>query len=178
LINTRILLNNQKVRNFVFIWYSFLKEIEIAILNVSLPPFRKLYFKVRMKKFKISSNIDYGFYFRYPNKINIGRNVEINRNCSFYPSFLLRQGEIHIGDNVIIAPGVNLYCAGQSRRSVSRENVADDIWILADSYIGANSIIRYGVTIGVGATVAVGSVVVKDVPPGETHGGNPAKKID
>jgi len=178
LIHTEILFNNSKIRNFVFYWYSFLKEIEVAIINVLLPPFRKIYFKMRIKNFNMSSNIDYGFYFRYPSKIHIGKNVEINRNCSFYPSFLLKQGEIHIGDNVIIAPSVNLYCAGQSRNSISRENVADDIRISDDSYIGANSIIRYGVTIGVGATVAAGSVVVKDVPPGETHGGNPAKKID
>ena len=83
-----------------------------------------------------------------------------------------------MGDNVIIAPSVTLYCAGQSRNSISRENVVDDIRISNDSYSGANSIIRYGVTICVGATVAAGSIVVKDVPPGETYGGNPAKKID
>jgi acetyltransferase-like isoleucine patch superfamily enzyme len=178
LIPTKILSNNKKIKNFVFSWYSYLKEFEIAIMNITLPPFRKAYFKMRMRNFNMSSNIDYGFYFRYPNKISIGKNVEINRNCSFYPSFLLKKGEIHIGDNVIIAPSVSLYCAGHSRLSISRENVADDIWISDDSYIGANSIIRYGVTIGAGATIAAGSVVVNDVPPGEAHGGNPARKIE
>jgi maltose O-acetyltransferase len=177
MIHSKILFKNKKFKNLIFSWYSYLKEFEIVIINILIPPFRKIYFKVRMKNFHMSSNIDYGFYFRYPNKINIGKNAEINRNCSFYPSFLLKSGEIHIGDNVIIAPGVDLYCAGHTRQSISRENVAEDIRISDDAYIGANSIIRYGVTIGVGATIAAGSVVVNDVPSGETHGGNPARKI-
>jgi acetyltransferase-like isoleucine patch superfamily enzyme len=178
MITKKILLDNKKVKNFIFSWYSFFKGFEIAIVNSMFPPFRKIYFKLRMKNYDMTSNIDYGFYFRYPSKIHVGKNVEINRNCNFYPSFLLKQGEIHIGDNVIIAPSVSLYCAGHSRQLFSRENVAEDIRISDNSYIGANSIIRYGVTIGEGATVAAGSVVVKNVPPGETHGGNPARKID
>jgi maltose O-acetyltransferase len=173
-----ILTKRPLLREFLFTWYSFGKSLEITLINIALPPFRKIYFMIRMNKFHISSHIDYGFYFRYPNKIYIGKNVEINRNCAFYPSFLLEGGSIYIGNNVFIAPDVKIYCAGQSRNPITRENVASNIYIEDNTYIGAGSLIRYGVKIGVGATIAAGSVVVKDIPAGETHGGNPAKKIN
>lgn len=177
MITTQIFTRIRSLRNFLFAWYSFGKSLEIALINIAIPPIRKIYFMIRMKKFHFSSYIDYGFYFRYPNKIHIGKNVEINRNCAFYPSFFLEGGDIYIGDNVFVAPEVKLYCAGQSRNAVTRENVGSSIYIEDNTYIGANSIIRYGVKIGSGATIAAGSVVVKDIPAGETHGGNPAKKI-
>ncbi len=178
MIIAQIIARSSLLRNFLFAWYSFIKSIEIALINIAIPPVRKIYFMIRMSRFHISSYIDYGFYFRYPNKIHIGKNVEINRNCEFYPSFLLEDGKIYIGDNVFFAPGVKLYCAGQSRNPVTRENVGSNIYIGDNTYIGANSIIRYGVKIGFGATIAAGSVVVRDIPAGETHGGNPAKKLD
>lgn len=173
----KMYINNSWIRNTVFAWYSFVKNFEIMLTNITFPFFRKIYFFLRMKKFSLSSNIDYGFYFRYPQKIHIGKNVDINRNCSFYPSYILNQGAIYIGDKVIIAPEVKIYCAGQSRLAGLRQDVAGDVKIEEGAYIGANTIIRYGVTIGAWATVAAGSVVVKNVPKGKTYGGNPAKEI-
>ena len=163
-------INYPWIRNTIFAWYSFIKNLEIMLINIAFPPLRKIYFSLRMKRFYLNSNIDYGFYFRYPRKIYIGKNVNINRNCSLYPSYLLDQGHIYIADKVIIAPEVKIYCAGQSRTAGLREDVSGDVKIEEGAYIGANTIIRYGVTIGVGATVAAGSVVVKNVPSGKTYG--------
>lgn len=173
----KMYLNNRWIRNTVFAWYSFIKNFEIMLINMTFPFFRKFYFLLRLKKFSFNSNIDYGFYYRYPRKIHIGKNVDINRNCSFYPSYMLDQGAIYIGDRVIIAPEVKIYCAGQSRLTGIREDVAGDVKIEEGVYIGANTIIRYGVTIGAWATVAAGSVVVKNIPTGKVYGGNPAKEI-
>ncbi len=47
----------------------------------------------------------------------------------------------------------------------------------AGASIGANATIVCGVTIGEGATVGAGAVVTKDVPPGESVVGNPARPI-
>ena len=49
--------------------------------------------------------------------------------------------------------------------------IQDDVWI------GMNSTILKGVTIGKGAVIEPGSVVLKDVLPGQTVFGNPAKII-
>jgi UDP-2-acetamido-3-amino-2,3-dideoxy-glucuronate N-acetyltransferase len=44
--------------------------------------------------------------------------------------------------------------------------------------IGSGSTILGGVVIGENAMIGAGSVVTRDVPPGETFAGNPAKRID
>jgi acetyltransferase-like isoleucine patch superfamily enzyme len=44
--------------------------------------------------------------------------------------------------------------------------------------IGANVTILCGLKIGDNAVVGAGSVITKDIPPGETWAGNPARKIE
>lgn len=67
-----------------------------------------------------------------------------------------------IGDFVTFAPGVR--CNG----SVTIGDFA---------YIGSGAVIRQGLTIGEGAVVGMGAVVTKDVPPGATVVGNPARPL-
>ncbi|WP_440108039.1 acetyltransferase [Acidovorax sp. BL-A-41-H1] len=73
-----------------------------------------------------------------------------------------------IGDFVTFAPGV--HCNGR----VHIEDYA---------YIGTNAVIRQGTSdkplrIGKGAVVGMGAVVTKDVPPGATVIGNPARIME
>lgn len=44
-------------------------------------------------------------------------------------------------------------------------------------FVGAGAIILPGVTIGEDATIGAGAVVLRDVPPGKTFVGNPAKNL-
>ena len=72
-----------------------------------------------------------------------------------------------IGDFVTFAPAVK--CNGNVR-------IEDDV------YVGTGAIIRPGragksLTIGRGAVIGMGAVVTKDVAPGETVVGNPARPV-
>jgi acetyltransferase-like isoleucine patch superfamily enzyme len=72
-----------------------------------------------------------------------------------------------IGDYVTFAPGVK--CNGNVR-------------IEDHAYIGTGAILRQGspekpLTIGKGAVVGMGAVVTKDVAPGVTVVGNPARPL-
>ena len=67
-----------------------------------------------------------------------------------------------IGDFVTLGPGAKV------NGNVTVEDFA---------YIGAGAVIRQGLTIGKGAIVGMGAVVTKDVPPGQTVIGNPARPM-
>jgi acetyltransferase-like isoleucine patch superfamily enzyme len=50
--------------------------------------------------------------------------------------------------------------------------IEDDVWI------GYNATVLKGVRVGAGAVISPGAMVIKDVAPGDTVAGNPAKSIN
>jgi maltose O-acetyltransferase len=110
---------------------------------------------------------DYGF------NIRVGRNLFVNYGCVF-----LDCAPIDIGDDVQIAPAVQLYTATHPldpdvRRSgleAARPiRIGDNVWI------GGGAIVLPGVTIGDDVVIGAGSVVTRNVPAGATAVGNPAR---
>ena len=85
-------------------------------------------------------------------------------------------GGWHIGDSVFIGPGA-IFCNVKRPSASSRQPYAAG-FVDNRASIGAGAIILPGVTIGSGAMVGAGSVVTRDVPPGATVAGNPARRID
>lgn len=165
-----------RYQSMLFGIYSYFKELETFILNLVPIFLRVMILRLIFKELGKRTQIDHGFYYRYGKKISIGDSVEINRNCSFYPSYHSKAGRIIIGNNVKIAPNVSFFCAGHSL-SLDRGHKASDITIGNNVYIGANSVIRYGVVIGDNATIAIGSVVIDNVLPNQLVGGNPASPL-
>lgn len=165
---------NSKIRRFLFGQYSYLDFLFQILLNFMPPSIRKFIFKLTLGFLGKNSYIDYQTYIRYPWKVIIGDNVEINRKCSIIPSYFLADARIIIEDGVIIGPQVTLIGAGQDPDNPTK-NVGGSIHIEKNVYIGANSTIRYGVVIGKGSVVAAGSVVVKNVAPYSVVSGVPAK---
>lgn len=115
------------------------------------------------------------FFCDYGSNIHVGNNFYSNHN------FIVLDGaEVHIGDNVFIAPSVGLHTAGHpidvERRVQGLEyampiNIGDDVWI------GAGVNVIAGVTIGKNSVIAAGSVVIRDVPEGVVAAGNPCRVI-
>ena len=112
---------------------------------------------------------DYGF------NIRTGRNLFVNYDCVF-----LDVAPIEIGDDVQIAPAVQLYTATHPLDPAMRRSgleggrpirIGDNVWI------GGGAIVLPGVTIGDDAVIGAGSVVTRDVPDAVFAAGNPCRVI-
>ena len=88
-------------------------------------------------------------------------NIRVGR-CFHANLYSYVEHDCVIGDYVTFAPGA------KSNGNVTIGDFA---------YIGSGAVIRQGLTIGAGAVVGMGAVVTKDVPPGVTVVGNPAKPL-
>ena len=91
-------------------------------------------------------------------------------------------GEVRIGPHVTMGPmcffttGIHPVPGdGQNFRDMEAGHAP--IVVEEDAFIGARVTVLPGVTIGRGAAVGAGSVVAKDVAPGATVVGNPAREI-
>lgn len=129
-------------------------------------------------------SIDIDFRCEYGKNIHIGNKVIINMNCTF-----LDNGNINIGDNVMIAPDVKIYTATHSVflsermpvRSNSQASICDTIarpvTIESGAWIGGGTVILPGVIIGRNSVVGAGSVVTKSILPNSLAVGNPCRVI-
>ena len=116
-----------------------------------------------------------------PFRCDYGTNIFIGQN--FYANFgvvMLDCAPIHIGENVMLAPNVQLYAAYHpldAATRISGPELAASITIGDNVWIGGGAIILPGVTIGDNAVIGAGSVVTKDIPANVVAVGNPCRVI-
>jgi maltose O-acetyltransferase len=113
------------------------------------------------------------FFCDFGYNIRIGDGVFLNFNC-----VILDVVDVSIGDRTQIGPAVQIYTADHPRDAETRANGLEfgrQVRIGRDVWIGGGAIILPGVTVGDGAVIGAGSVVTRDVGPGITVAGNPAR---
>ena len=111
-----------------------------------------------------------------PFRVNVGKDVFINYNCT-----ILDGAKVFIGDNVRIAPNVGIYTDAHPVHPVPRRDIVScnskPITIQNNVWIGGHSTILPGVTIGENSVIGGGSVVTKDIPSNVVAVGNPCKVL-
>jgi acetyltransferase-like isoleucine patch superfamily enzyme len=146
------------------------------------------------QKIAIRKNVEYfqdlrvgvGTTIRAPDKISIGRNVEIGAYTTIACNGMIGNGVL-ISSNVGIvgrcdhdykAIGVHIvdspWIYGEKARPRDKK---DSITIKDNVWIGHGAILLSDIIIGMGSIIAAGAVVTKDVAPYTIVAGNPAKKI-
>ncbi len=83
---------------------------------------------------------------------------------------------LRVGNDVFIGPNVT-FTNDKQPRSRNPDFTPLRTWVDAGASIGGGATILPGLRIGAGATVGAGAVVTKDVIPGSTVVGNPARAI-
>lgn len=115
------------------------------------------------------------FFCDYGANIHVGENFYANFNCT-----ILDVCEVHIGDNVLLAPGVQIYTAAHPVAVAPRIKGVEfgkPVRIGHNVWIGGSTVICPGVTIGDNSVIGAGSVVTKDVPANVVAAGNPCKVL-
>jgi len=115
------------------------------------------------------------FYCDYGYNIKVGNNVFINFNCC-----ILDVVEVRMGNNILIAPYVQIYTATHPTDAKLRNTMleyAKPVTIGNDVWIGGGAIVCPGVSIGNGVIIGAGSLVNKNVPDNTMVAGNPAREV-
>jgi maltose O-acetyltransferase len=113
------------------------------------------------------------FHCDYGYNIRLGADVFLNFNC-----VILDVVSVTIGAGTQIGPAVQIYTADHPRDPEHRRaglEFGRPVVIGRNVWIGGGAIILPGVTIGDDVIIGAGSVVTRDVPPGATVVGNPAR---
>jgi acetyltransferase-like isoleucine patch superfamily enzyme len=115
--------------------------------------------------------------------VEIQRGAMIGAACKIQSHTFICDG-IEIGDRVFVGHSVTFVNDKEPRATAAGGGLqTEEDWQLQrtvvedDASIGSGATILGGVRIGAGALVGAGAVVTRDVAPGETVVGNPARPL-
>lgn len=110
----------------------------------------------------------------------LGINISIGRGTIVFPRCSLSSDTV-IGEHVLVNGGTAIghdCVIGSYTSLLGGISVNGDVTVGESVLVGAGAIIYPGRKIGSGATIGMGSVVFRDVAPGQTVYGNPAKPLE
>lgn len=120
-------------------------------------------------------HIEPAFRCDYGQNIHVGNNFYTNFDC-----VILDVAEVRFGDNCLLAPQVGIYTATHPLSPHERNSgleLAKQITIGDNCWIGGHATINPGVQLGNNVVVASGAVVAKCFGDNVVIGGNPARVI-
>lgn len=115
--------------------------------------------------------------------VEIQRGARIGANCKVQSHSFICDG-VEIGDRVFVGHGV-VFINDRAPRATTADGrlQTDEDWELLRTVVedgaalGSGVVVLGGLRIGRDALVGAGAVVTRDVPPGETVAGNPARPL-
>ena len=162
----------------LIIYYLFIQKLPHSRLWGGFNSLRRWYMAsvLRVMPNDANSKFENEIYISDAKQLTIGNHVRINENAFF-------QGDISIGNHVMIAPGVAIYTVAHRHDTIETPMVqqgtteSKKVTIGNNAWLGRNVVVLPGITVGEGAIVGANSVITKNVAPFTIVGGVPAKLI-
>lgn len=179
----RILIENNDIRYDTpeyrsYMWYvtrarNICARLSCAAMDETVPLLEELF----------GRKLNADQYVCPPFRCDLGYNIEFEGDVFInYDAVFIDSGKIRIGDGARFGPRVTIITADHSRSDPESRRRYDTfpkpVTIGRDTWIGAGAYIMPGITVGDGAIVGAGAVVTKDVPPGTTVVGIPARPLE
>tara|TARA_R110002094_G_scaffold7498_36_gene16863 strand:+ start:4199 stop:4735 length:537 start_codon:yes stop_codon:yes gene_type:complete len=136
-----------------------------------------------LKIFTAPANILYAALYpvSYARKIGVNIRGRVTIYGSSYTMFSSEPYLVTLGDNVYISIGASFVCHDGAtlpfRKNIPDLELAGEITIGDNIFIGKGALILPGVTIGNNCVIGANSVVTKSFPDGSIIAGNPARVI-
>lgn len=115
--------------------------------------------------------------------VEIQKNAVIGRRCKISSHTFICEG-VTIEDDVFVGHGVMFINDRRPRATAGGRLQSEEDWAVVPTRvkrgasIGSGAAILCGITIGEDAMIGAGAVVTRDVAPGETVAGVPARVLD
>jgi acetyltransferase-like isoleucine patch superfamily enzyme len=115
--------------------------------------------------------------------VEVQRGARIGSRCKIQSHTFICDG-VEIGDEVFVGHGV-MFINDKHPRATTQQGAlqTDEDWMLLPTIVedraslGSGAVVLGGVRIGAGALVGAGAVVTRDVAPGTTVAGLPARAL-
>ncbi len=140
-------------------------------------------FRRLLKIFSAPTNMLHAKLFpvSYAKKIGVNISGRVTIYGSSYTMFSSEPYLVTLGDNVFISIGASFVCHDGStlpfRKNIPDLELAGEIQIGDNIFIGKGALILPGVTVGNNCIVGANAVVTKSFPEGSIIAGNPARVV-
>jgi acetyltransferase-like isoleucine patch superfamily enzyme len=153
-----------------FLWDAF-DKLPLSVVADFAIPLRRLLAERLFKRCGADFVAEEGVRFNYPQLLEVGDEVFLNRGC-----YLDTKGDVSIGDAVCLTEWVKIFSHTHSEADHVLRTYAP---VALDAYakVYSDAMIMPGVTVGAEAIVAARSLVNRDVEPGTLVAGIPAKPV-
>lgn len=173
-MNLKKIKQNDTLKNICLSVFWFFSDycINHIVMHIPIWQVRRLFLLLIGMKIGNHTQMDMNITFMDPNRLKIGKNCHINRQC-----LIDARGSLIIGDNVSISLRSAILTGSHNHRSPNFEFVRNKVIIDNNVWMGYQTTVVGNVHVGEGAVICAGAVVTKDVEPWAIMAGVPAKKI-